>query len=71
MVLVRGDGGLDPPGLPLVAGGKSFGGRMTSQAQAEVPLPRVAGIAFFGFPLHGAGKPSDARARHLAQFHLD
>jgi uncharacterized protein len=54
------------PGMPLVAGGKSFGGRMTTQAQAERPLPGVAGLVFFGFPLHPAGKPSDERARHLA-----
>lgn len=54
------------PGVPLVAGGKSFGARMTSQAQAERPLPGVAGLVFFGFPLHPAGKPSDERARHLA-----
>jgi hypothetical protein len=53
------------PGLPLVAGGKSFGGRMTSQAQAESPLPLVRGVAFLGFPLHPAGKPSNERARHL------
>lgn len=53
------------PGVPLVAGGKSFGGRMTSQAQAESPLPGVRGIAFLGFPLHPAGRPSDARAKHL------
>ncbi len=53
-------------GLPLFAGGKSFGARMTSQAQAEVPLPDVLGLVFFGFPLHPAGKPSDERARHLA-----
>lgn len=53
------------PGLPLVAGGKSFGGRMTSQAQALAPLPGVRGVAFLGFPLHPAGKPSDARAAHL------
>ncbi len=55
---------LAPP-LPLVAGGKSFGGRMTSQAQAIVPLPGVRGLAFLGFPLHPAGKPSDERAQHL------
>ncbi|MEO8506538.1 MAG: alpha/beta family hydrolase [Betaproteobacteria bacterium] len=53
------------PGLPLFAGGKSFGGRMTSQAQAAAPLPRVRGIVFVGFPLHPAGKPADARAAHL------
>ena len=51
--------------LPLFAGGKSFGGRMTSQAQAVAPLPGVRGLAFLGFPLHPAGKPSDDRARHL------
>ena len=54
------------PGLPLIAGGKSFGGRMTSQAQASVPLDGVRGLAFFGFPLHPAGKPSDDRAKHLS-----
>ena len=53
------------PGLALIAGGKSFGGRMTSQAQAASPLPGVRGLAFLGFPLHAAGKPSDDRARHL------
>jgi uncharacterized protein len=52
--------------LPLVAGGKSFGGRMTSQAQAAEPLPGVVGLAFLGFPLHPAGKPSQDRAQHLA-----
>ena len=51
--------------LPLVAGGKSFGGRMTSQAQAESPLCGVRGLAFLGFPLHAAGRPSDERASHL------
>jgi uncharacterized protein len=55
------------PGLPLVAGGKSFGGRMTSTAQAEVPLPGVRGLVFLGFPLHPPGKPSTSRADHLAQ----
>lgn len=54
------------PALPLFAGGKSFGGRMSSQAQAAQPLPGVQGLVFFGFPLHPAGKPSDTRARHLA-----
>lgn len=53
------------PGVPLFAGGKSFGGRMTSQAQALAPLPGVRGLAFVGFPLHGAGKPSTDRAEHL------
>jgi hypothetical protein len=53
------------PGLPLIAGGKSFGGRMTSQAQSIEPLPAVRGLAFLGFPLHTAGKPSDERAKHL------
>jgi len=51
--------------LPLFAGGKSFGGRMTSQAQAIRPLDGVRGLVFFAFPLHPAGKPSDARAGHL------
>jgi predicted alpha/beta-hydrolase family hydrolase len=53
------------PELPLVAGGKSFGGRMTSQAQAATPLAGVRGLAFLGFPLHPAGKPSEQRAKHL------
>lgn len=55
------------PGLPLIAGGKSFGGRMSSQAQAAMPLPGVRGVAFFGFPLHPAGKPATDRAAHLAE----
>jgi uncharacterized protein len=54
------------PGVRLFAGGKSFGGRMTSQAQAAEPLPGVRGLVFVGFPLHPAGKPSIERARHLA-----
>jgi uncharacterized protein len=54
------------PGLRLVAGGKSFGGRMTSQAQATAPLAGVHGLAFFGFPLHPANKPSSERAGHLS-----
>jgi len=58
------------PGLPLFAGGKSFGGRMSSQAQAGAPLAGVVGLVFFGFPLHPAGKPSDARAAHLQQVEL-
>ena len=53
------------PELPLIAGGKSFGGRMTSQAQAKAPLPGVCGLAFLGFPLHPAGHPSQDRAAHL------
>jgi len=53
------------PKLPLIAGGKSFGGRMTSQAQAAESLPGVRGLAFLGFPLHPAGRPSDERAAHL------
>lgn len=52
--------------LPLFAGGKSFGGRMTSQAQALEPLPDVRGLVFVGFPLHPAGKPSLDRAEHLS-----
>jgi uncharacterized protein len=53
------------PALPLFAGGKSFGGRMTSQAQAADPLPEVRGLAFLGFPLHPPKQPSDSRAAHL------
>lgn len=53
------------PGLPLVAGGKSFGGRMTSSAQANVPLPGVRGLVFLGFPLHPPGRPGVTRAEHL------
>jgi hypothetical protein len=53
-------------GLPLFAGGRSFGGRMTSQAQALAPLPQVRGLVFFAFPLHPAGKPSRERAVHLS-----
>ncbi len=58
------------PTLPLFAGGKSFGGRMTSQAQAESPLPSVRGLVFFGFPLHPAGRASDERAQHLSDVHI-
>lgn len=54
------------PGAMLVAGGKSFGGRMTSQAQSKTPLPGVRGLAFLGFPLHADKKPSSERAEHLA-----
>lgn len=53
------------PGLALFAGGKSYGGRMTSQAHAEAPLPGVRGLAFLGFPLHPPGRPSDERGKHL------
>ena len=53
------------PDVPLFAGGKSFGGRMTSQAQADSPLPGVRGLLFLGFPLHPPGKPSNDRAKHL------
>jgi predicted alpha/beta-hydrolase family hydrolase len=58
------------PRLPLIAGGSSFGGRMTSQAQAKSPLPGVRGLAFIGFPLHPAGKPSDERAAHLSDVQI-
>jgi hypothetical protein len=55
------------PGAQLIAGGKSFGGRMTSLAQAREPLPGVHGIVFLGFPLHPAGKPSIDRGKHLSE----
>jgi len=55
------------PDLSLFAGGRSFGGRMTSQAQADAPLPGVKGLAFLGFPLHPAGKPGTDRAEHLTR----
>jgi predicted alpha/beta-hydrolase family hydrolase len=58
------------PDLPLIAGGKSFGGRMTSQAQAAAALPHVRGLAFLGFPLHPAKRPSVERAQHLAAVEL-
>jgi hypothetical protein len=58
------------PDLPLFAGGRSFGGRMTSQAQAIEPLTQVRGLAFLGFPLHPAGKPGMERAEHLKQVHI-
>lgn len=57
------------PDLPLFLGGKSLGGRMTSLASSEAPLPKVKGLVFFGFPLHPAGKPATARAEHLS--HVD
>ncbi len=53
------------PNLPVFAGGKSFGGRMTSQAQAAQPMPGLRGLVFFGFPLHPPGKPATSRAEHL------
>lgn len=53
------------PGLPLFAGGKSMGGRMTSMVAAEDDLTAVAGLVFLGFPLHAAGKPDDVRGAHL------
>jgi uncharacterized protein len=56
--------------LPLIAGGKSFGGRMTSQTQAASALPGVRGLIFLGFPLHPASRPSDERAAHLFQVEL-
>lgn len=58
------------PDLPLVAGGKSMGGRMTSTAAATEPLPGVRGLAFFGFPLHASGRPSADRGAHLADVRL-
>ena len=58
------------PGVPLFAGGKSFGGRMTSQAQAIDPLPGVRGLVFLGFPLHPPGEPSEERAQHLSDVHI-
>jgi len=58
------------PGLPLFAGGKSFGGRMTSTAHATNPLPGVRGLAFLGFPLHPPGRPGSERAEHLAQVQI-
>jgi len=56
--------------LPLFAGGRSFGGRMTSQTQADAPLPGVRGLAFLGFPLHPAGKPGIERGEHLARVEI-
>jgi predicted alpha/beta-hydrolase family hydrolase len=58
------------PALPLLAGGKSFGGRMTSQAQAASPLAGVRGLAFLGFPLHPAKRPSEERGAHLFHVHV-
>jgi predicted alpha/beta-hydrolase family hydrolase len=56
--------------LPLIAGGRSFGGRMTSQALAASPIPAVQGLAFLGFPLHPAGRPSDSRGKHLDELRV-
>jgi uncharacterized protein len=56
--------------LPLIAGGRSFGGRMTSQAQAAEPLPGVRGLVFLGFPLHPAKKPSETRGAHLKEVRI-
>ncbi|MBN8940925.1 MAG: dienelactone hydrolase family protein [Rhizobiales bacterium] len=64
------EAGRRAPDLPLFAGGRSFGGRMTSQAQALSPLPGVRGLVFFAFPLHPAGKPSTDRAAHLSEIAL-
>jgi uncharacterized protein len=58
------------PDTALIAGGKSFGGRMTSQAQAKAPLEGVHGLAFLGFPLHPAGRPSQDRAEHLFEVQI-
>ena len=58
------------PSVPLIAGGKSFGGRMTSQAQALEPLPRVVGLAFLGFPWHPPKAPSRQRSEHLAEIRV-
>jgi predicted alpha/beta-hydrolase family hydrolase len=58
------------PELPLFAGGRSYGGRMTSQAQSIAPLPGVRGLVFLGFPLHPAGKPGNERADHLDQIEI-
>ena len=64
------EAGRQTPGLRLVAGGRSFGGRMTSQAQALTALPGVAGLAFLAFPLHPAGRPSQERADHLSDVRI-
>jgi hypothetical protein len=62
--------GAAAPGLPLVAGGKSLGGRMTSSAAAKAPLPGVRGLVFLGFPLHAPGRPGSERAAHLEQVQI-
>ena len=58
------------PGVPIFAGGKSFGARMSSQAQAALPMPHVRGLVFIGFPLHPAGKPASGRALHLFELRI-
>src|SRR5690606_12407826 len=58
------------PDLPLLAGGHSFGGRMTSTAQSEAPLENVKGIIFFSFPLHLPGKPAVTRAEQLTKIDI-
>lgn len=58
------------PGQKLLVGGKSYGGRMSSQAQAKQPLTSVAGLVFFGYPLHAPGRPGDSRGAHLADIHI-
>jgi uncharacterized protein len=58
------------PDLPLFAGGRSFGGRMTSEAQAHSPLPQVLGLVLLAFPLHPAGHPGSERAAHLSKLAL-
>ena len=58
------------PGVPVIAGGKSFGGRMTSEAQSREPLMGVRGLAFLGFPLHPPGKPGISRAEHLQRVRI-
>ena len=61
---------MEAPGLPCIAGGKSFGGRMTSTAQAELPLEGVVGLVFLGFPLHRPGVPGRERAEHLQRIRV-
>ena len=58
------------PDIPLIAGGKSFGGRMTSQAQSAEPLRGIQGLAFLGFPLHPAGRPAQDRGKHLFEVQI-
>lgn len=58
------------PDLPLIAGGRSFGGRMTSQAQAQAPLEQIRGLVFLAFPLHPAGRPGTDRAAHLEEIDI-